>query len=146
MKIILLQDVKDFGKKFDIKEVKDGYARNFLLPNKLAVVATSNELERLKSEKVRRDGEREKRVARLKTEAEKLKNSVLEFKLKVGEKGEAFGSIGKKDIEKELSTRGFGEAKVELEKPIKSFGEHKILVSFEGNIKIPLQIIVRKFL
>jgi len=146
MKIILLQDIKGFGKKFDIKEVKDGYARNFLAPRKLAVFASPNEIEKLNREKAREGDEREKRVARLKTEAEKLKNSVLEFKLKVGKKGEVFGSIGKKDIEKELSARGLSEAKIELEKPIKSLGEHKILISFEGDIKIPLQIIVRKFL
>ncbi len=146
MKIILLQDIKGFGKKFDIKEVKDGYARNFLAPRKLAVFASPNEIEKLNREKAREGDEREKRVARLKTEAEKLKNSVLEFKLKVGKKGEVFGSIGKKDIEKELSARGLSEAKIELEKPIKSLGEHKILISFEGDIKVPLQIIVRKFL
>jgi large subunit ribosomal protein L9 len=140
MKIILLQDVKNFGKKFDIKEVKDGYARNFLLPSKLAIVATPNELERLKSEKARQDDEREKRVAHIKTEAEKLKDSVLEFKLKTGKKGEAFGSIGKKDIERELSVRGLSEAKVELAKPFKTLGEHSVQIDLGEGIKTNVSI------
>jgi len=142
MKIILLQDVKNFGKKFDVKEVKDGYARNFLLPSKLAIVATPNELERLKSEKARQDDEREKCVAHIKIEAEKLKDSALEFKLKVGKKGEAFGSIGKKDIERELSARGLIEAKAELVKPFKTLGEHDVQIDFGEGLKTAIRILI----
>ncbi len=142
MKIILLQDVKAIGKKFDIKEVKEGYARNFLIPKKLAIFASTQEIEKLRREKDRHDVEREKNIARLKIKAEEFKQVVLEFKLKTGEKGEAFGSISKRDIEKKLQTEGFGEVKIELEKPIKHLGEREIEIDLGEGVKASVKLLV----
>jgi len=141
MKIILLRDVKGIGKKFDVKEVKDGYARNFLLVRGMAEVATKGALDKLEVQKKIWEAEHQKLVERLKAEAAQIESVVLNFKMKVGEKGEAFGSVTKKDIEMELSQKGFKDLKIELEKSIKTIGEHSVPVDLGEGIKGKLKII-----
>lgn len=141
MKVILLKDTKGVGKKFDVKEVKDGYARNFLLMRGLAEAATKDALNRLEAQRKILEVEHLKFVEKLKTEAARIENIVLNFKMKVSEKGEAFGSVTRKDIEIELSQKGFKNLKIELEKPVKTIGEHSVPVDFGEGIRSKLKVV-----
>ena len=103
MKVILLSDVKNVGKKNDIKEVADGYARNYLIRNGLAVEATKKSMEILDQQKA----DDAARQAELKAEAEQLKeqleNMTLVFKVKAGNEGKLFGSVSTKQISEVLA-------------------------------------------
>lgn len=142
MRVILLQDIKGFGRKFEVKEAKDGYARNFLLPRKLAMVATEAELKKLNREKKIAVEKRQQLISKLKEEARRIEDLTLEFKLKTGEKGEVFGSISERDIESALKERGFGDVRTNLKQPLKSLGENKLEVNLGEGIKAGLKILI----
>ncbi len=136
MKVLLLQDVKNVGDKYEVKNVSDGYARNFLLKQGLAVVATSQQLAKIESMKKKQEKEREKEVQKAKELAEKLAAIETTMKLKVGEKEELYEAVTAKKIADSLSEKGLAVKKeqVLLEKPIKSLG------SYEVDIKLPFDV------
>ncbi|OGY62831.1 MAG: 50S ribosomal protein L9 [Candidatus Harrisonbacteria bacterium RIFCSPHIGHO2_01_FULL_44_13] len=139
MKVLLLLDVKKVGKKYDVKEVSDGYARNFLIPKKLAAAADE------KMMKIKTDWEKEesRSLEERKARAAKLKNEIFEFYLKTGEKNEVFSSIKGLDIKKSLLEKGFEGAEVVLDKPIKTMGEHLIEVNFGKGVLGKARVITR---
>ena len=98
MKVILKEDVKALGKKGDVVEVSDGYARNFILPKKLGIEATSKNINDLKLQKAHEDKVAAEQLAAAKVLAEELKNKSVELKMKVGEGGRTFGSVSSKEI------------------------------------------------
>jgi large subunit ribosomal protein L9 len=142
MKVIILQDTKNLGKKYEIKEVSDGYARNVLLPKKIVEVATKENLARLAQKIAALEADRAARVARLKTVAASLANLTLRFSLKAGEKGEVFGSITESDIKKELTKNGFADVEIKLPKHIKTFGEHLVPVELGEGVKATIRVAV----
>ncbi|MBI2640538.1 MAG: 50S ribosomal protein L9, partial [Candidatus Sungbacteria bacterium] len=93
MKVILSQDVPNVGRKNDVKDVSDGFARNFLFPKNLAKPATEQALKALAGQKAHAEREKSEEYQRARTIAEKLKALELHFKVKLGEKGRAFGSV-----------------------------------------------------
>lgn len=105
MKVILLQDVKKIGKKDEIVNVADGYAMNYLIPNKLAVQASSQGRQILKAEQQDREAIHQQKIADAKEIAAKLEDIVLEFELKAGTDGRVFGSISTKQIENALNKK-----------------------------------------
>ncbi len=138
MKIILLKDTQGLGKKYDLKEVSEGYARNFLLPKNLAVAATTENLTKreifLQQDK--------KTIERLRDLAIKLEKEVMLFKVKTGAKGEFFGSVTKNDIVKELNKNGYKKVDIILEKPIKKIGEAEIGFDLGSGVKGKLKIFI----
>ena len=142
MKIVLLQDIKSLGKKGDIKDISEGYARNFILPKNLGVLATAEkitEVEKEKSEKMKLEKEI---LANNLALAQKLKG--LKIELKVKEKGgKLFASIHPKDLALELKNRHFDipEKCIKIEKVIKKIGEYRIKIEL-GN-KISSEIILQ---
>ena len=146
MKVILLQDIENLGKKFEIKTVKDGYARNYLFPRRLAELATPENLKRLSQQIKIYQQRKQEQISRLKQLAEKIEQIVLEFPVRVGESGKIFGSINQKMIEKQLTERGFKEFKVNLESPIKKLGEYQVEVDLGQGVKAKLKIKVRSLL
>lgn len=146
MKIILNQDVQGIGKKHEVKNVADGYARNFLLPQKLAVPATPQALkglEAVKSKIEKEDLESKKRLTEL---ARMLKGSFLEFKVKMDEKGTVFGSVTKEMILRAMRSEGWlGKERVEikLDHPLKKIGEHMIPVDLKHGILSELKVVLR---
>ena len=102
MKIILLQDIKALGRRGDVRNVADGYARNFLLPRNLVRPATASALEGLDKEKAKIEKELEGFRAGLKSIEEETANKPLAFQIKVGEKGEVFSSVGAREIKEKL--------------------------------------------
>ncbi|MEK7077034.1 MAG: 50S ribosomal protein L9 [Patescibacteria group bacterium] len=142
MRIILLHDVRGFGKKNEVKDAKDGYARNFLFPKKLAEPASPDAVRRLETLKKEEGGY----LKRLESLATRLKDRSLIFELKTDAHGSVFGSVNK-----EMILSGLRDAKlitkervgVALDRPIKTLGEHEIMLDLSHNIKATIKIIVR---
>ena len=143
MRVVLLQDVPGLGKKGDIKDIKDGYGRNFLIRNKSAEILTPQIEKRLKIEKARNDkaiAALEEKSTILKDKIEKLK---LTIKTKIGETGQVFGSITPFKIASELEKHGIKIEKEEiLSAPIKTLGEHKIKIKLPQGTGAELTITI----
>lgn len=134
MKIILLSDIANLGKRNEIKDVSDGYGRNFLLARKLAVLATPSAIKELESRKKRDEAEKENKKKEIEALFEKIKDKIITIKEKANEKGELFGSVDKEKILEAVKNEGFEGIKeeyIKLEKPLKSTGEHKIELGLE---------------
>lgn len=143
IKVILLENIKGVGKKDEIVDVKDGYANNFLFPQKKAVLATAENINKLKmkSEKIEKNNERDlKKYNELKSQ---LDNKSINFKVKAGDNGKVFGSIGSKEIVKTIKE----QLNIDLDKKylsncerLKSLGSHKLEIKFNANIIAILNI------
>ncbi|MBR4110974.1 MAG: 50S ribosomal protein L9 [Clostridia bacterium] len=143
MKVILLQDIKSVGKKGQVLDAADGYARNYLLPKKLAVIADATNMNELKTKQDANKYKKDMSLANAKELSEKMKNYELVFKIKAGENGKTFGSVTAKDIADELNKKYFVEVdkkKVCLNDAIKSLGiyniEIKLFEGVSGTIKV----------
>jgi len=143
MRVILLKDIKGLGKRGEIKEVSNGYARNFLIPQKLIEIATPEALNRLAYKKAKWEEEHRQLIAALNEKAKEIENIVLYFKVAVGEKGEIFGSVTRIDIETALSEKGFQKVKVNIERSVKTIGENKIEVDLGEGIKATLRVVLQ---
>ena len=132
-----MEDVKKIGRKNEIKEVSDGYARNFLIPNKKAMSANQTALH-LKNNAETKENTL---LTRYKELAEKLNGETLTFELKTGLNGEVFGSINAEQIKKTLKEKSYGETEV-LVNSLKTLGEHQATVRFgrgiSGTVKVRL--------
>lgn len=145
MRVALIKDVQNLGKKGDVKDVADGYGRNFLIRNKLAEILTPSILKTLESEKEHT----EKLSAEVKEQAEslkeKIKNLRVVFKVKAGKSGEAFGSVTPLKIQSELKKQGIDlEKKQILTKHIKTLGEGKIKIKLYPDIEAFLNILIKQ--
>ena len=147
MKIILLEDVKSLGKKGEIVNVNDGYARNFILPKKLGVEATGKNLNDLKLQK-----NNEKKIALENLEAaknlgEQIKAGKVELSIKVGEGGRTFGSVSSKEIAgavKEQMGLDVDKKKIQLKEAIKSLGTHIVAVKPHPEVTAELKVVVKE--
>jgi len=143
MKVYFLKDVPNVGHKGEIKEVKDGYARNYLLPQGLAKIATKQLEEQLKVFKQQEEQKQEEKIQESKRLSEELNKIILEIPLKFKEDGkEAFDSANKKRIIDELKNRGIEikEDYLDMKKPLKEEGFYEINVNLPGQIKAILKI------
>lgn len=145
MKVILLQDVKKQGKKDQIIEVSDGYARNFLIKNGLAVAATETSRNRLAKELDTRKQEEDARIEECKVIAEKLKKEEIIIKVKTGEQDKVFGNVSSKQICEELKKKGYNidKKKILTTYPIDVLGTHNVKIELHkkvmGEIKVTLK-------
>ena len=144
MKIILIQDVKNLGKKGDIKEVAEGYAQNFLLPKKLAILATEDVVKIAQAEKEKAVKEENIKNQELRNLVDQLKNKQITLLAK--EKGgKLFGSISAKDIAEELKNQGLNisEEFIIIKEAIKKVGEYKIGIKLSKEIETSLSVSVK---
>ena len=136
MKVILTADIKSVGKKGQVIDASDGYARNYLLPKKLAVIADNANLNALKTKQDANKYKRDMSKANAEELSEKMKNFELVFKIKAGENGKTFGSVTAKDIAEALNKKYFVEVdkkKIGLNDAIKTLGVYNIEIKlFEG--------------
>lgn len=146
MKVILLQDVKALGKKGEIVEVSDGYARNALLPKKLGVEANNKNLNDLKLQNANKEKVAAEQLADAKAFAEELKSKEIIVHIKAGEGGRTFGSVSSKEIAaafKQQCGVDIDKKKIQLEESIKSFGVYDVKVKLHpqvmGNLKVKVQ-------
>lgn len=131
MKVILLQDVPNVGRKYEVKNVSDGYARNFLIPRNLAQIATTQTIQAIETKKKQLEQEREIHKDILEKNIESLSGVRLEIKEKANEKGHLFAGINKEEIAIILKEQKHIEIPsniIELKQPIKEIGEYKIKV------------------
>jgi len=144
MKIILLQDIENVGKKGDIKNVADGYARNFLFPRNLAKVATEEaivELEKEKELEAQKAEEELKKTQELVSKIDGLEFEVIE---KIDESGKLYGSINEVRIAKVLKEKGFDIKKkqIKIPQPIKELGEFPVTLLFDHGLEAEIKLIV----
>jgi len=138
MKVIFLKDVKDVGKKDEVANVAEGYARNYLLPRKLAIEATESGLKQLAQEKKAQEKKRQKEKQIALKQAEMLSKAHVTLKVKAGEQGKLFGSITSKDISDALKKQynmDVDKRKIELLNPIKSVGDYEVTVKLAPEVE-----------
>ncbi|MEI6587536.1 MAG: 50S ribosomal protein L9 [Candidatus Moraniibacteriota bacterium] len=145
MQIILLQDVKNLGKKGELKNVAEGYARNFLFAKKLAATATKEAIERVETLRKKEKIAELESLEKTKKLASELKDKLIEIKAK-GKEGKLFGSISTKDVVKELGTLGFdiSEKSVIMPTHIKEIGEYEIKINLAQGIEAKIKLKVSK--
>lgn len=147
MKVILLEDVKALGKKGEIVNVSDGYARNMLLPKKLGLEATNKNLNDLKLKKAHDDKVAQENLEAAKAFAEELKGKEVVVKMKVGEGGRTFGSVSTKEIaEAAKSQLGYeiDKKKMQLSAPIRELGSTMVPVKLHPKVTGELKVVVRE--
>lgn len=144
MKVVLQKDVKDLGKVGDILNVKEGYARNFLFPNKVAVAATEKKVKEFDHLKRVAEHKKSKAVDERKVLISKLEGVVVDFKVQASETEKLFGSISEMDISKELSNKGFEVDKkdIKIEEPIKVLGQHKATIELGDSSDLKTEITI----
>ncbi|MFA5386421.1 MAG: 50S ribosomal protein L9 [Candidatus Paceibacterota bacterium] len=148
MKVILLQDIKGLGKKLDIKNVSDGYARNFLIPKGLVGLATPQNIKAIEAKRlvlVEKEKELKSQAEQLKKQIEKIE---LIFKVAVGEKQEMFASVDAKDIKEKImeeigSIEVLKNSEIILEKPIKKLGEHQVEINLKQGVKAKIKVLIQ---
>ena len=145
MKVIFLTDVRGQGKKDELKEVSDGYARNYLLPRKLAVEATADSLNAMKIKEKAKKAQMEKEKAAALETAKKLESLVVKIPAKAGAGGKLFGSVTSKEISDGLKAQHeiiIEKNKIVQDEPIKSFGSYEIKCKLGYEIAGTINVVV----
>lgn len=146
MKVILLQDVKSVGKKGDLVEVSDGYARNFIFKKKLGVEATSKNLNDLKLQRQNDEKVAAETLAKAEAFAKELQTKTIEVAIKTGQDGRVFGSVSTKEIAaaaKEQLSYDLDKKKMQLREPIKNIGTYMVPIRLHPKVTTELKVIVK---
>lgn len=146
MEVIFIKDLKNKGKRGEIKNVKDGYAENYLIKNGYAVKKTKQNLLKLNQEQAKKAKEDEKNKKNAISIKNELNNQKLEFKVKTGEGDKVFGSISVKQIKDELQKKGFKIEKnqILINTPIQSLGFHNVEINLYPDIVATIKVHVVK--
>ena len=146
MEVIFIKDLKNQGKKGQIKNVKDGYAENFLIKNGYAVKKTKENLAKLEHEKAKKAKEEEINKENAKKMKEALSKETLEFKVKTGAGDKVFGSISVKQIKDELEKKGYKVEKnmIDIDGSISTLGFHSVKINLHQDIVAVIKVQVIK--
>ena len=143
MKVILLEDVKSLGKKGDVVNVNDGYARNFLLKTKKGIEANSKNMNDLKLQKANADKVAQENLEAAKELGEQIAKGKIEVSIKTGEGGKVFGSVSSKEIaqaaEEQLGLK-IDKKKIQLKEQIKSLGVHNVKIKLHPKVTTELKV------
>jgi large subunit ribosomal protein L9 len=144
MKVILIQDVEKLGKKFDVKEVADGFARNFLFPKGLAKPATEAALRELETEKATAEFAAELDLKKTEEMVAELDGQEIELQAKMGDDGKLYGSITPAKISKVLEAKGFEVKKkqIKMAESIKEVGEHEVSLELDHGLEAKIKVII----
>ena len=145
MKVILLEDVKSLGKKGQIVNVNDGYARNFILPKKLGLEANNKNLNDLKLKKANDEKIAQEQLAEAQELGKKIEAGKVTLAIKVGEGGRTFGSVSTKEIAaavKEQMGYDIDKKKIQLKEAIKTLGTHNVPVKLHTKVTAELKVVV----
>jgi large subunit ribosomal protein L9 len=144
MQVILLQDVKGQGKKGDLVEVNEGYARNFLIKKGLAEAATANKINELKEKKAAAEYHKQEEVKAMQLLAQELKGKSFPVKIKVGQGGKVFGSVTSVHVADALKAGGYDvdKKKIVIDQPIKNVGEYKVDIKLMEGIATQIKVVV----
>lgn len=146
MKVIFLKDVKGQGKKNEVKEVKDGYAQNFLIKNKYAVAATDINLKQVGRQVAEEALEENLRIKELEKVKEKLEKDKFIFKVQTGKQDMMFGQISSKQIKNCLDEKKYeiSKTQIKLDHPITSLGMHEVVIELHKKVQAKIKIKVEK--
>jgi large subunit ribosomal protein L9 len=144
VKVILTSDVAKLGKSGELKDVSDGYARNFLIPRKLAVAAAGGAYRAWQHDIASREAKRQRERLEAEVTANRISSTTLTMGVKVGEGGKLYGSITAQDITDALGRRGIvvDRHKVELEHPLKSLGTYKVPIKVHAGMTPEVTVVV----
>jgi large subunit ribosomal protein L9 len=144
MKVILKHDVKGLGREGDVKDVKDGYARNYLLPNGAAVVADAGAMKNWERHRAERDDRDRAEREHAEATAERLRELKLEVAVKSGEKNRLFGSVTNREIADLIAQEGIeiDRHAIHLREPIKTLGDHRVEVRLMHGLEVPVTVTV----
>lgn len=142
MEVIFIKDLKNQGKKGQIKNVKDGYAENFLIKNGYAVIKNKQNLLKLEKEQAAKKQEDEKQKEKALKIKKDLDKVILEFKVKTGAGDKVFGSISVKQIKEALSKQKYNieKSQIELENSISTLGFHNVQINLYSNITATIKV------
>jgi len=146
MKVIFLKDLKNQGKKGEIREVKDGYGKNFLIKNGYAVMATETGVKRLNEENEQARQKELENIKNCNQMKEKLKKLTLKFKVKTGTQDRVFGTVSTKMIAEELKKQNFNIDKktIKLDNPLSSLGFHNVKIELHKEVIAQLKVELMK--
>ncbi|TFG35282.1 MAG: 50S ribosomal protein L9 [Parcubacteria group bacterium] len=146
MKVILLKDVEKIGSKLDVKEVKSGYARNFLIAKGLAKQATEEALEWLAVQKEIMEKKAEENLGKVQAAASAIEGREIVIPVKVGDEDQLFESVNAQKIAEKLKEAGFEikKSQIVLGQPIKELGEYPVKIKLEHNLEAEIQVVVTK--
>jgi large subunit ribosomal protein L9 len=145
MKVILQQDVRGQGKKGQLVDVSDGYARNFLLPRKLAVIATTENLNTMKQQEKARKAQEAAEKAEAQATAQKLEGLMVKISAKAGDGGRLFGAVTAKEVSEALAAQhgvNVAKTKLVLDEPIKSCGSYQIKAKLGYEVSGTVNVLV----
>lgn len=144
MKVILLNDIDKLGKKLEVKEVAEGYARNYLIPNAMAKIADANSLEWAIGKRKELANEAEESLKKVGNLATKIDGMELEIPMKVGDHGQFFEKVNAQKIAKRLQEIGYDikKSQIELKEDIEELGEYEATIKFEHNLETQIKLIV----
>jgi large subunit ribosomal protein L9 len=146
MKIILLEDVPTLGRRGEVRDVADGYARNYLLPHKLALNATSANLKNLEGIKARQDSQAAKSLAAAQAQAQSIDALHLAVARQASDEDRLFGSVGRNDIAAFLTQHGLEieRRRIGLDEPIKALGEFSVPIRLHPDVTAQLKVTVTR--
>lgn len=144
MKVILLKDVQDLGKKYEVKEVKNGHARNFLIPQNLVKPATKENLKWLKAQKETMEKEAEEDLKKVQEMASNIDGIEVNIKLNIGDEGQLFESVNAVKVAEKLKEMGFNikKSQINLAEPIKEVGEFPVKISLDHNLETEIRLVI----
>lgn len=147
MKIILIKDEKKLGKKGDIIEANDGYARNYILPKKIGIEASTKNMNDLKLQKANADKVAQEQLDAAKALASVLESKTIEVKMKAGEGGRAFGSVSTKEIAsacKEQHGIEIDKKKIQMSESLKNFGVYELDIKLHPHVTAKIKVHIRE--
>ena len=146
MKVILLKDVQNLGRVGEIKDVANGYAKNFLVPGGFAKIATEASVAQAEELRARKEKQAEKELKIVQQLAEKLSGVSVNIKTKTDEKGKLYAAVKADEISKALKEKGFDvdAKKIILPEPIKETGDYEAVIDFDHGLEIRIGVVVEK--
>ena len=146
MKVILIKDIEKLGKKYEIKEISSGYARNYLIPKKLAVQATDKLLKWVETKKEEQEKKAEEKLEKVTNSVSEIDGLEVEIPVKVGEEDQLFERINQQRISEALKGLGYEikKTQIELEKPLQEIGEFPVKLKFPDSLEAEIKVIIIK--
>ena len=144
MRVVLLKDIEKLGKKYEIKEVRDGYARNYLIPRGLAKIADKETIEWARAQQEIEEKKAAEELEKVGKMVSQLDGLEIEIPVKIGEKGQLYEKVTPSKIAKKLKEEGFEVKKdqIEILQEIKELGEFPARIKFEHNLEAEIKVIV----
>jgi len=144
MEVILKEDIANLGKIGEVVRVRDGYARNYLLPRGLVLLANKKNIKTFEHQKKLVADQKQKTMRRAQAVADELTGVALTIRMRTGEEGKLFGSVTNIQIEKALKAKGINvdRRKIHLDEPIKTLGDYEIPIRLSADLAVPLRLSV----